>query len=440
MSHVFVIDANRQPLPPVHPGRARLLLKQGKAAVLRSFPFSIILRAAVATPALVPLRLKIDPGAQTTGLALVNDASGAVVWAAELSHRGFMIKGALDARRAVRRSRRRRHTRYRPSRWANRRRGGGWLPPSLESRIANVLTWAVRLRRICPIGAISLELVKFDLQAMQNPEIAGVQYQQGELMGYELRHYLLEKWQRRCSYCDETGVPLHIEHIVPRASAGTNRASNLTLACQQCNQAKGAQDVHVFLAHDLQRLGRILAQAKAPLRDAAAVNTSRWVLYARLKGLGLPLETGSGGRTKYNRTRRTLPKTHWLDACNVGISTPERLKTSEVVPLLIKATGHGSRQMCGTNKTGFPIRHRKRQKVHYGYQTGDVVRAIVPSGKKAGTYVGRVLGRATGSFDLVTKAGRIEGISHRYCRPVHRNDGYSYTKGERHADPATQAV
>jgi hypothetical protein len=106
--------------------------------------------------------------------------------------------------------------------------------------------------------------------------------------------------------------------------------------------------------------------------------------------------------------------------------------------LLIKATGHGNRQMCGV-KDGFPIRHRKRQKVHHGYQTGDLARAVVPAGKKAGTYVGRVLTRATGSFDVVTKTGRIEGISHRYCKPIHRNDGYTYVKGERHADP-TQAT
>jgi hypothetical protein len=84
--------------------------------------------------------------------------------------------------------------------------------------------------------------------------------------------------------------------------------------------------------------------------------------------------------------------------------------------------------MCGV-KHGFPIRHRTRQKVHHGYQTGDLARVVVPAGKKAGTYVCRVLARASGSFDLITTAGRIEGISHRYCQPIHRNDGYSYAKG-----------
>src|SRR5438045_3368293 len=141
MSKVFVVDANKQPLNPIHPGRARLWLKEGKAAVYRRFPFTIILRQEIERPRVIPLRLKLDPGAQTTGLALLNDQSGEVVWAAELSHRGFAIKGALDARRAWRRFRRARHTRYRKPRWANRRRKPGWVPPSLESRILNVLTW-----------------------------------------------------------------------------------------------------------------------------------------------------------------------------------------------------------------------------------------------------------------------------------------------------------
>jgi RRXRR protein len=180
MSYVFVVDQERQPLDPVHPGRARLLLNAGKAAVLRRYPFTIILKTVVPDAQPASLRLKIDPGAKTTGIAVVNDATGQVVWAAEVAHRGEAVKARLDQRRACRRSRRQRHTRYRPARFANRGRGEGWLPPSLESRLATVLTWVDRLRRWCPIGAISLELVKFDTQLMQDAEISGVEYQQGE--------------------------------------------------------------------------------------------------------------------------------------------------------------------------------------------------------------------------------------------------------------------
>src|SRR5436309_9460995 len=121
MSKVFVLDTNKQPLNPVHPGRPRLLLKEGKAAVYRRFPFTLILKRVVEHPTLHPLRIKIDPGSQTTGLALVNDASGEVVWAAELTHRGKQIKQRLDQRRAARHSRTQRNTRHTKLRFSNRR-------------------------------------------------------------------------------------------------------------------------------------------------------------------------------------------------------------------------------------------------------------------------------------------------------------------------------
>ncbi|MBV9231836.1 MAG: RRXRR domain-containing protein, partial [Chloroflexi bacterium] len=271
MSKVLVIDTNKQPLHPVHAGRARILLSSGRAAVFRRYPFTIVLKTAVEHPVLEPLRIKIDPGSKTTGLALVNDASGEVAFAAELRHRGQDITEALASRRAVRRSRRRRQTRYRKTRFENRRnKKKGWLPPSLESRISNIETWVKRLMRLCPITAISLELVKFDLQQMEHPEIQGAEYQQGTLFGYELREYVLEKWQRTCAYCGKKNVPLQIEHIVPRAVGVDHRVCNLTLACHECNQAKGTQDIKVFLAKKPEQLARILAQVKAPLKDATA--------------------------------------------------------------------------------------------------------------------------------------------------------------------------
>jgi 5-methylcytosine-specific restriction endonuclease McrA len=84
-----------------------------------------------------------------------------------------------------------------------------------------------------------MELVKFDTQLMENPDISGIEYQQGELAGYEVREYLLEKWGRKCAYCSETDLPLQIEHIIPRSRGGSDRVSNLTLACEGCNRLKG---------------------------------------------------------------------------------------------------------------------------------------------------------------------------------------------------------
>jgi 5-methylcytosine-specific restriction endonuclease McrA len=421
MSFVLVIAQERKPLDPVHPSRARLLLTQGKAVVWRRYPFTLILKAVVSDAHPTPLRVKPDPGSKTTGLAVVNDTSGQVVWAAELAHRGEQVKERLAQRSACRRSRRQRHTRYRPARFDNRRRQDSWLPPSLTSRIANMLTWVDRLRRWSPIGSISLELVKFDTQLMQNAEISGVEYQQGELAGYEVREYLLEKWGRRCAYCGATDRPLQIEHIAPRVRHGADRVSNLTLACETCNQAKGDRTAEEFGYPQIQ------AQAKQPLRDAASVNVTRWALFHPLAALGLPVETGTGGRTKWNRTQRGLPKTHWLDAACVDASTPAMLDIRGIAPLAVRAMGRHSRQMCRTNAARFPDKAPKGTSVVDGLRTGDIVRAVVPAtSRKVGVYVGRIAIRASGSCDITTATGTVQGVHVRYCQALHRGDGYTY--------------
>src|SRR5712692_3804387 len=111
----------------MHPGWARMLLSTGQAAVFRRYPFTIILKKDVLEPTVQPLRLKLDPGSKTTGIAIVDDVSGEVIFAAELEHRGQAIKTALDDRRAHRRSRRQRKTRYRKQRIDNRKVRKGWL-------------------------------------------------------------------------------------------------------------------------------------------------------------------------------------------------------------------------------------------------------------------------------------------------------------------------
>jgi 5-methylcytosine-specific restriction endonuclease McrA len=419
---IFVIDAQKKPLAPIHPGFARRLLKQKQAALYRKFPFTLILKESRPDLIRPDLNIKIDPGSRVTGFAILNGAQ--VIWAAELTHRGQAIKDALLSRRQLRRGRRNRHTRYRQPRFLNRTRPQGWLAPSLEHRVLTTLTWVNKLIKLAPIGSIAQELVRFDLQRLETPEISGIEYQQGTLLGYEVREYLLDAWDRKCAYCGVTNTPLQVEHIHPKAKGGTNRISNLCLACDSCNKKKDTQEIDHFLAKKPDVLKRIQAQRKRPLKDAAAVNSTRWALLNRLKKTELPVTTGSGGQTKFNRTRLQLPKCHWLDAACVG--KVEELKVLTSQPLLIKATGHGTRQMSGTDKFGFPIRHKSRKQIHFCFQTGDIISATVTAGKKIGFYMGRVLCRASGSFDIATKMGRVAGISHKYCQPIHKKDGYSY--------------
>ena len=438
---VFVLDTEGLVLMPCTEKRARLLLARGRARVHRLVPMVIrLVDRQVASCDLQPLRLKLDPGSKTTGLALVRDAqtidqeTGEVQTAAvvlnlmELIHRGKQISEALIARRQMRR-RRRSHLHYRAPRFLNRgNQKSGWLAPSLQHRVDTCMAWVRRIQRWAPVSAISSELVRFDMQALQNPEISGIEYQQGTLFGYELREYLLEKWSRQCAYCDAKDVPLQIDHIQPKAQGGSNRASNLTLACPCCNQKKAARSIEDFLAKDKKRLSKILANAQKPLRDAAAVNATRWALANALKATGLPVELASGGQTKFNRCTLSIPKTHALDATCVG--TVETIQNWQRPTLTLKATGRGSYQRTRLNQFGFPRGYLMRCKRIHGFGTGDLVHADVPSGVKAGVHTGRVAIRASGSFNIQShqdgKPVVVQGIGYQHCRVIQRGDGYGY--------------
>ncbi len=420
---VFVLDKDKQPLDPTHPAKARKLLKAGRAKVFRRYPFTIVMQDLEVKDCVThPQQFKIDPGSKTTGLAIIQGKR--VLWGAELSHRGYQIKEALTSRRAIRRSRRNRKTRYRQPRFLNRKRPEGWLPPSLQSRVDNIMTWVKRLQKFCPIQGISQELVRFDLQKIENPEISGVDYQQGELQGYEVREYLLEKWGRKCAYCGAENTQLEIEHIKPRSKGGSNRISNLTLACHECNQSKSHQEITDFLSGKPDLLKRVQSQAKKPLADATAVNATRWKLYESLKSTGLGVETGSGGLTKFNRTQRGFPKTHWLDATCVGKSTPTSLYVKTDNILSIKARGHGCRQMIQMDKYGFPRKGYKPKNPPKDWKTGDIVHVI--GGKKKGIRSARIKTvRAKGSFDLRVN-GKVVSVSRKHIQSVFKNDGYEY--------------
>jgi 5-methylcytosine-specific restriction endonuclease McrA len=423
-NHVFLIDSNKTPMNPIHPAKASRLMKQGKAAVFRMYPFTLIMKRVVDNIVTYPLSLRIDPGSKFTGISLVNNRDE-VVWGMELQHRGSAIQEALETRKGVRRGRRARHTRYRQARFLNRKRPKGWLAPSLMHRVLTIETWVKRLIKFSPVAEIRQELVRFDLQQLENPEISGVEYSQGVLQGYEVREYLLNKWDRKCTYCQVENVPLQIEHIHPKAKGGSNRISNLCLACEKCNQKKGTQDIKVFLAKKPELLKKIELQAKRPLKDAAAVNSTRWKLFEVLKETNLPVLTGSGGLTKFNRTRLELPKAHWIDAACVGVVDALKILTTKI--LSVKATGHGCRRFCRINKFGFPCTEAKQEFEHIS--TGDIVRATLSKDRKnvvAGTYTGRVKTPTTKGCEVVINEFRIGFSNMQDIKIIHHSDGFSY--------------
>jgi 5-methylcytosine-specific restriction endonuclease McrA len=423
---VFVLDKNKKPLMPTHPARARELLEKGKAVVVRIYPFTIRLKNRVGGE-IQPVRVKLDPGSKQTGLALVRenkDNSIIVLWLGELTHRGSLIRDRLYKRACLRRGRRSRNLRYRQPRFSNRTKPEGWLAPSLMHRVNTTISWVTKLSKWSPVTAISVEQVKFDTQKMMDPEISGVEYQQGELQGYEVKEYLLEKFDRTCAYCDKKDIPMQVDHLHPKSKGGSNRISNLVLSCEKCNQRKDNKNVEEFLKKDKTKLKKILSQVKKPLSDTTAVNSTRNRLVKELKLLGLPVEVSSGAVTKWNRIRLRISKTHSLDAVCVGNVT--EIHNWNMRTLYIKCMGRGTYQRTRTDSSGFPKSYLTRSKSIKDFQTGDIVKATVTKGKKTGTYTGRVVIRANGIFDIQIKNILIPGINYKYCKCIQISDGYRY--------------
>ena len=416
---VFVLNKNKKPLSPCNNAVARKLLKEKKAVIHKRYPFTIRLKELKETVASnkQQYRLKIDYGSRYTGLAILNNNN--VLWLAQIHHKTD-IKSKLDARRGHRRFRRNK-LRYRKARWLNRgNKKKGWIPPSLQSRVDNIQSWVNKLKKVIPLTHISYENCKFDTQLMNNENIKGIEYQQGILLGYEVREYLLEKFNRKCMYCGKENVPLEIEHIIPKSRCGSNRIDNLGISCHECNQTKGNKTAEEFGYPNIQK------QVKKSLRDSALINATRWKVYEVLIKTGLQVECGTGARTKMNRIKLGLLKDHHYDACCIGKSTPNELyfKTNEV--LYIKNIGRGVYQRTTLDKYGFPKAYLPRQKYFFGFMSGDMVKANVLKGKKKGVWHGSVACRSSGSFNINLIKGRVQGINYKYCHLVQKSDGYKY--------------
>ena len=424
MQKVFVLDKKKRPLMPTNPARARQLLKKGRAVIHKRVPFTIRLKERDGG-AVQSVRMKIAPSRTTTGIAIVReDGNVAEVLHLSVLHHKPDVRQRMEKRRNYRRRRRHANLRYRAKRFNNRHRKKGWLPPSLRSRVDEVSSWVKRYRQLVPLTAVSVETAKFDPEKFQNPDTSGVIYEKGKLMGYEVREYLLEKWGRQCAYCGAEGVPLQVEHIIPTSRDGTNRISNLTLACRKCNIKKGDKTAAEFGYPDIQ------TQAEQHPKDVTAVSITRWAIYRAVKATGLEVEIGTRGRTKYNRIRLKLPKHRAMEALCVGISTPNRFVGVEKATVLkIQAMGRGQYRRTNVNKHGFPRGYLTRTKMVRGFMTGDLAKAVAPQGKYAGTHEGTVLIRQSGYFDIRKDGKRIaQGINAKYFSLIQRFDGYAYEK------------
>ncbi|MFD6095378.1 RNA-guided endonuclease IscB [Nocardiopsis flavescens] len=424
---MFVLDRHGTPLQPCPPARARKLLAKGRAVVARHTPFTIRLKdRTIAQSQVDGVEIGVDPGSKHTGIAVFTSQGGERRgrYALQIDHRGDRIRKKLGQRSAYRRRRRTANLRHRAPRFDNRTRPRGWLAPSLRHRVETTVSWVDRIARWSPVTGVHVERVAFDTHVLSaGKPLEGAEYRRGTLHGHEVREYLLAKFDRTCAYCGVTGVPLNIDHVHPRSRGGSDRVANLVLACVSCNQAKADRPVEEFIT-DPKTLAKVLARAKAPLRDAAVVQSTRWALWRALDER-LPTRVGSGGRTKWNRTRNHLPKSHTLDSLAVG--KVDTVTETVGTVLVAGCAGRGTYARTRPDRHGFPRLRLPRTKRHFSFTTGDLVRAVVPQGKKRGTHTGRVAVRASGSFNITTAHGTVQGVGHRYVRLLQRADGYAYT-------------
>lgn len=421
---VLVIDRRKRPRNAISEAYARILLYSKQAVIHKRFPFTIRLKNDNAVFSDKAYTVKLDPGANTTGVAVVSNDE--VVMLAEIEHRGKAVKRSLDNRRAVRRSRRNRKTRYREVRFLNRTRPEGRLAPSVKSRADNVINFIRKYKKLLNIVKVEIERVSFDTAQMSSEvELRGTDYQQGSLYQTKLRDFVFSRSNGKCSYCGEKAA--EIDHIIPRSKGGTDSVNNLTASCRTCNEKKSNLSLKEFgklVGKDFSKL-----EPKALPKHASIVQSAREYTIKEITKLVADTKSYDAWLTKYNREESGLPKRHYYDALSVGNAQNYRFLTDKV--LVISAKGRGSRQMCRMDRFGFPRTSPKGGKSVKGFQTGDIVKAVVPSGLKRGEYLGRVIIRSSGSFNIETKGNTIQGIGHKYCRIIQRNDGYSYNYKER---------
>lgn len=421
---VFVLGSDNKPLMPCSEKRARLLLDRKRARIIKYKPFTIqLVDRNSDNSELQYQEIKIDPGSKVTGFC-ISRTLGAVVnvqWLMELFHRGDEIRRKMMARAASRKKRRSLKTRYRPKRFLNRPWKLDWLPPSLDHRYKTIMSWVIKIIKITPIKGIVMENVKFDTNKMQNPEISGLEYQHGTLFQYDVREYLLEKFNRTCVYCDTTNAFFEIDHVIPRVHGGSNRISNLVLSCHSCNQKKGNKSLEEFLINDKIRISRIKQNLKNSLKDVAAVSTCRNKLVRGLNRLGILTSYFPGSLTKFNRSNLRLPKTHAIDAACVGIVN--KINNALAITLGVVCTGRGRYMRTRVNKFGNPICYYPRIKRLFGFTTGDIVSFIMKDGTK--TKPVRVIVYSSGSF-----AFKINDLfkyrSYKFAKLLQKSDGYMY--------------
>ena len=389
-----VLDLQGNPLmPTTRLGKVYRLLKTKKAHIVSYEPFTIQLDYEPDTNIIQPMTLGVDSGAIHSGYSVANEHRE--YYSAEVIARDDISRNLSD-RHMYRRNRRSRKTRYRKPRFKNRKnKKKGWLAPSLQQKIAVQLNEIDHLHRYFPIETIIVEVVEFDIQKIKNPDISGIEYQQGTLQGYNIRNYLLEKHRRKCFYCGKTVSDFEIEHMLPKARGGSNRIDNLTLSCHDCNEKKGTLTAEEFIQQTLPAKKattklKQLPNEKRLFKYMAHMNATRWTLYNTIKERYPNVEMTYGYITKYNRIQAGLPKAHHIDAkCITGFAT---VPSMEQTVVKVKMRRHNRQLHRATFSKGHVRKTASLPTVIFGFQLYDLVlfnnhRYYIKGRRSSGSFV-----------------------------------------------------
>ena len=385
---------------PCSPRKARVLLKQNKAKVVNRTPFTIQLLYG-SSGYKQEVSLGVDAGTKHVGLSATTEKQ--VLYEAEVLLRTD-IQNLLSTRREFRRNRRNRKTRYRKVRFNNRRRKGGWLPPSIQNKVDTHVKVIKQVTQILPVTRITVEVAQFDTQRLKNPEISGVAYQHGEQMGFwNVREYVLYRDHHLCQWCHgQSGDKiLNVHHRESRKTGG-DAPDNLVTLCETCH-------------HKIHREGLEgqVQRKTASLRDATQMTVLRWFVYHGIKAEYPQAKLTYGYITKNTRITHSLVKSHIMDArCISGhplAQPPEHT-------FLIKQVRGQNRQLHKVKILKGGIRKRnKAPRYVFGYQLFDKVRY----NNQECFVFGR---RASGYFDLRLLDGTkiSAGVSYKKLMLVER--------------------
>ncbi|MEE3472575.1 MAG: RNA-guided endonuclease IscB [Butyrivibrio hungatei] len=315
---VYVINKNGQPLMPTeNHAKVRVLLKSGKAKVVKKCPFTIQLLYD-STNHTQKVTLGIDSGSRHIGISAT--AKDKVLFEADVELRNDIVD-LLSTRRELRHSRRNRKIRYRKSRFDNRKRKDGWLAPSVQQKVDSHLTMIEKVRKILPISDIVAEVASFDIQKIKNPSISGAEYQQGEQLDFwNVREYVLFRDGHTCQCCKGKSKDkiLNVHHIESRKTGG-DAPNNLITLCETC---------HTGYHKGTVKLPKTIHRGMS-FRDATFMGIMRWAFYNKLKEIYPNVSLTYGYITKHTRIENDLPKDHYIDArCISG--NPKAVSSGEV--------------------------------------------------------------------------------------------------------------